>query len=84
MSYLNTKNIRSCQIHSYFKEEIPILVRSLFIFRKPLCFPMSFLYYFLMFEKKLTGKRWRSYPRMPRIIPKYRFRRGKMRDKMRK
>lgn len=50
------RNIRLCQIHSYFKEKMHILVRSLFIFRKPLCFPMSFLYPFLMFEKKLTGK----------------------------
>ena len=50
------KNIELCQIYPYFKEETPILVRSLFIFRKPLYFPMSFLYLFLMFEKKLTGK----------------------------
>lgn len=51
------KNIRLCQIYPCFKEEMPILVHSLFIFRKPLCFPMSLLYRFLMFEKKLTGKR---------------------------
>ena len=50
------KNIELCQIYPYFKEETPIFVRSLFIFRKPLCFPMSFLHPFLMFEKKLTGK----------------------------
>ena len=62
------KNIELCQIYPYFKEETPILVRSLFIFRKPLCFPMCFLYRFLMFEKKLTGKGQRSYPRMTKFI----------------
>ena len=84
MSYLNTKTSNHVIIQPYFKEKMPILVPSLFIFRKPLCFPMCFLYLFLMFEKKLTGKRWRSYPRMTEFIPKYRFQRGKMGDKMRK
>lgn len=63
---------------------MPILARSLFIFRKPLCFPMCFLHLFLMFEKKLTGKGQRKMFGMYLNYVIYMDQSGKIGDKMRK